>query len=116
MKQWLKEVVHNCVVHPALPFLPVKLGNWLHDKNGKWAFGQIEDKKKPVDKQLAQLTADDEANLWMARYLNLTHYHEDNIKKEKPAFAIRKLAQLLLEDTMNGGPLSYFQAKQWPDQ
>ncbi len=39
MKQWLKEFVHNCVVHPMMPFLPVKLANSLHDKNATWAFG-----------------------------------------------------------------------------
>ena len=39
MKQWLKSFVHNCVVHPAMPFLPVKVANWLHDKNANWAFG-----------------------------------------------------------------------------
>ena len=30
--------MHNCVVHPAMPFLPVKVANWLHDKNANWAF------------------------------------------------------------------------------
>lgn len=54
MKQWLKDVVHNCVVHPILPFLPLRVANWLHDKNGKWAFDKIEGKKKPIDKQLAE--------------------------------------------------------------
>ena len=39
MKQWLKDFVHNCVVHPAMPFLPVKVANWLHDQNANWAFG-----------------------------------------------------------------------------
>jgi len=39
MKRWLKDFVHNCVVHPAMPFLPVRVANWLHDKNANWAFG-----------------------------------------------------------------------------
>lgn len=63
MCRWLKDFVHNCVVHPMMPFLPVKVANWLHDKNANWAFGvgrldelALEDKKKPIDKQLAQLT------------------------------------------------------------
>lgn len=38
MKQWLKGFVHNCVVHPVMPFLPVRVANWLHDKNANWAF------------------------------------------------------------------------------
>jgi len=39
MKQWLKDFVHNCVIHPLLPFLPISIGNNLHDKNATWAFG-----------------------------------------------------------------------------
>ena len=38
MKTWLKGFVHNCIVHPMLPFLPIVLGDWLHDINGNWAF------------------------------------------------------------------------------
>lgn len=61
MKQWLKSFVHNCVVHPAMPFLPVRVANWLHDKNANWAFSlgrydelALEGQKKPVDKRLAK--------------------------------------------------------------
>lgn len=39
MKQWLKDFVHNCVVHPMMPFLPTGLANALHEVNGYWAFG-----------------------------------------------------------------------------
>lgn len=38
MKQWLKDFVHNCVIHPMMPFLPVKIANELHDRNANWAF------------------------------------------------------------------------------
>lgn len=38
MKQWFKDFVHNCIVHPVMPFLPKKLANTLHDKNANWAF------------------------------------------------------------------------------
>lgn len=40
MKQWLKDFVHNCVVHPMMPFLPTGLANALHEVNGYWAFGK----------------------------------------------------------------------------
>lgn len=40
MKQWLKDFVHNCVVHPMMPFLPTGLANALHEVNGSWAFGK----------------------------------------------------------------------------
>lgn len=38
MKQYLKEFVHNVIVHPLMMFLPKELGNRLHDKNANWAF------------------------------------------------------------------------------
>lgn len=37
---WLKDFLHNCVIHPLLPFLPRKLGDLLHEVNGKWAYKQ----------------------------------------------------------------------------
>ncbi len=43
MKQWLKDFVHNCLVHPLLPFRPSKLGDDWHERNGKWAFGEGKD-------------------------------------------------------------------------
>lgn len=89
MKQWLKSFVHNCVVHPAMPFLPVKVANWLHDKNANWAFGlerydelALEGKKKPIDKQLAELTID-EVKQW-ENFLNFTHYQEKIPEGKKP--------------------------------
>lgn len=38
-KQWLKDFVHNCIIHPLLPFLPPKLADRIHDANATWAFG-----------------------------------------------------------------------------
>ena len=40
MKQWLKELFHNCVMHPLLPFLPKKLGDDWHERNGIWTYGE----------------------------------------------------------------------------
>lgn len=39
MNQWVKDFVHNCIVHLMLPFLPRKFGDRLHDRNAAWAFG-----------------------------------------------------------------------------
>lgn len=39
MKQWINDVVHNCIVHPMLPFLPIRMGNRLHDWHATIAFG-----------------------------------------------------------------------------
>ena len=38
----LKDIVHNCLIHPLLPFLPKELGDVLHDVNAAWAFGTLE--------------------------------------------------------------------------
>lgn len=40
MKQWLKEFVHNCLVHPVLPFLPKEMAKKLHQQHGDWTFKQ----------------------------------------------------------------------------
>ena len=52
MKQWLKEFIHNVIVHPLMMFMPAKYGNWLHDRNATWTFNlgrydelQLEGKK-----------------------------------------------------------------------
>ena len=33
-KEWMGNVLHNCVAHPLLPFLPSKLGDAIHE----WTF------------------------------------------------------------------------------
>jgi hypothetical protein len=38
MKKWLKGFVHNSLVHPVMPFIPVRAGDFLHDRTGRWAF------------------------------------------------------------------------------
>lgn len=38
LTQWLKYVVHNCIVHPILPFVSKHTANTLHNKNADWAF------------------------------------------------------------------------------
>lgn len=36
---WIKDFVHNALVHPLLPFLPTQMGDALHDRNAEWAYG-----------------------------------------------------------------------------
>jgi hypothetical protein len=52
MKQYLKEFVHNVIIHPLMMFLPSKYATLMHDKNADWAFNlnrfdelQLENKK-----------------------------------------------------------------------
>jgi len=39
MKQWLKEFIHNCIVHPLMIVLPSDKATRLHDVNANWCFG-----------------------------------------------------------------------------
>lgn len=39
MKQWFKEFIHNCVVHPLMMVLPSETAGRWHDLNANWAFG-----------------------------------------------------------------------------
>lgn len=36
---WVKDFIHNCIVHPMMPFMPKQLANRFHDWNATWAFG-----------------------------------------------------------------------------
>jgi hypothetical protein len=42
MKRWLinylKDFVHNVLVHPLMMVLPAKLATKLHDTNANWAY------------------------------------------------------------------------------
>jgi len=31
LRDKLAEILHNCIAHPLMPFLPRKWGNFLHD-------------------------------------------------------------------------------------
>jgi hypothetical protein len=35
----LHEIVHNCLIHPLLPFLPARVARKLHEAHANWAFG-----------------------------------------------------------------------------
>lgn len=52
MKNWINDFVHNALVHPLLPFLPIEVGNRFHDWHATIAFGlerfdelELEDRK-----------------------------------------------------------------------
>lgn len=47
LRQWLKEYVHNAIVHPLMPFLPKAWGDEMHDRNARWAFGEDFDPNPP---------------------------------------------------------------------
>lgn len=50
IKTWLKYFVHNCIVHPILPFVPKSVAHTLHDVNADWAFKkEIVLPKQPVE-------------------------------------------------------------------
>jgi hypothetical protein len=39
MKQWLKDFVHNVIVHPLMMVLPSDKATELHDRNARWCWG-----------------------------------------------------------------------------
>ena len=39
MKQWFKEFIHNCVVHPLMMVLPSDKATRLHAVNANYTFG-----------------------------------------------------------------------------
>lgn len=39
MKQYIKDFIHNVIVHPLMMFLPAEVATRMHDKNAAWAFG-----------------------------------------------------------------------------
>lgn len=38
MKTYLKQFIHNAIIHPLMMFMPVKAAHIIHDKNANWAF------------------------------------------------------------------------------
>lgn len=42
------DFIHNCLVHPLLPFLPTETGDRLHYRNARWAFEGTES-ETPTD-------------------------------------------------------------------
>jgi len=39
IKKWLLDFSHNGIIHPMLPFLPIPVGNALHDWHADIVFG-----------------------------------------------------------------------------
>lgn len=37
--RYFRDVVHNCIVHPLMCFMPARLGTRMHDLNARWAYG-----------------------------------------------------------------------------
>ena len=48
MVDWFKDFVHNSLVHPLLPFLPLEFGDWLHITNARWAYGEPEEAENEI--------------------------------------------------------------------
>ena len=43
MKQYMKDFVHNVIVHPLMMFLPREVATEFHDWNARWAFKEYFD-------------------------------------------------------------------------
>lgn len=45
---WLKDFIHNGLVHPVMVFLPATWGEALHERNARWAFPEsLDDTDSP---------------------------------------------------------------------
>ena len=91
LKQWLKEVLHNCVVHPIMPFIPSKLACELHDRNADFTFGKqnrfdeiaIETAMKENDQEkLKPLIAPSFDHSFLERLKQGEHFENKQIWKE----------------------------------
>ena len=50
IKNKLGEVLHNCIVHPLLPFLPKRLGDRMHDWSIKyWPPMEVENESRSTE-------------------------------------------------------------------
>lgn len=36
---YIKDFIHNVIVHPLMMLLPANLATKMHDKNANWAYG-----------------------------------------------------------------------------
>jgi hypothetical protein len=39
MWKYVKEFIHNVVIHPLMMFMPADIAHYMHDANATWAFG-----------------------------------------------------------------------------
>ena len=44
LNRWLWSVVHNCLIHPVMPFLPFAWVDRAHDWTGERAFSREADR------------------------------------------------------------------------
>ena len=40
MLHFIKKCIHGIIVHPILPFLPIKLSKRIHNSNSAWVWGK----------------------------------------------------------------------------
>ena len=43
MRFWVHDFIHNAVIHPIMAFLPIEMGDRLHEWHAKVAFGDPDD-------------------------------------------------------------------------
>ena len=53
LKSWILDVIHNCIIHPIMPFLPAGLATDLHDRNANWAFGSNRWDEIGIEREMA---------------------------------------------------------------
>ena len=54
MRTWLKDFIHNSLVHPMLPFMSVSKADAFHDRNANWAFGRNRYDERKLEHDLSK--------------------------------------------------------------
>ena len=58
MRRWIKDFIHNCIIHPMLPFMPVRVADLIHDRNADWAFSQERFDERVIEHRMAKAAID----------------------------------------------------------
>ena len=58
-RQWARDIIHNCIVHPMRLVLPRPVWRWVHEWNAAWAFPDPRDDDDPIPDMSEALTEAD---------------------------------------------------------
>lgn len=50
---YLKDFIHNAIIHPLMMFLPANLATKMHDINANWAYGLSRYDEIKLEKSIA---------------------------------------------------------------
>ena len=60
MKQWLKDFIHNCFIHPLMMFMPRSMGNRMHDVNADWTFTTNRFNERAIERAMIERSIEED--------------------------------------------------------